>query len=369
MLNLAVEVLKERGVRDYWKQLVLIGENSLNQVFLMKNGEFTQKELGYISRYAKLDHNTLLYAPNMFNQTDDLFVRLMHEDMRAEMVRQAPFHLEAPTDDKPFMEHFFRLTTLFSEDIRKKLHDPYWEQASVSAFCEGIPTYSDLSLYIILGEVILLASVFIMVPLVKFRRAGVQTRGSWRLLGYFFALGIAFIFVEISLIRKYILFIGYPVYAVAVIIFSLLVSAGVGSYASGRFKEPLSALRLAVCVIVIVILTVAQIFVVPTLFRHFLSVSLVTRLALSVLFLMPLGLFMGMPFPIGLTWVAKRYSNFVPWAWGMNGYATVVGSVLSVILALNFWFHAVLLMAALIYVLAFVSLRTVAGSLDSTISE
>ena len=67
---------------------------------------------------------------------------------------------------------------------------------------------------------------------------------------------------------------------------------------------------------------------------------------------------MGMPFPVGLTWTSKHFSVFVPWAWGINGYATVIGSVLSVILALNFGFRSVLLIAAGIYIIAYLAIRT-----------
>ena len=67
---------------------------------------------------------------------------------------------------------------------------------------------------------------------------------------------------------------------------------------------------------------------------------------------------MGMPFPIGLSWTAKHHKKFVPWAWGINGYATVIGSVLSVILALHFGFRIVLLIAAGIYVIAYLSLSS-----------
>lgn len=360
LLNLAIEVLRDRGVKDYWKHLVLIEESSLNQVFLMKNGEFSREELDYISAYLKQKKDKPLYTPDMYNQTDNLFVRLMHEDTREDVIRQAPFHLEAPTDDKPFMEHFFLLKTLFSEETRAKLHSPYWEAAALTSFCEGVPTYSDLSLYVILGEAILLATVFIMIPLFKLKRSGVRTTGAWRLLGYFFALGVAFIFVEISLIQKYILFIGYPVYAVAAIIFALLIAAGAGSFVSGRFKDPMGALRFVVAAIIVT--TLAQVFLVPTLFRHFLSVPFSVRLALSIVFILPSGFFMGMPFPIGLSWISKNFSSFVPWAWGMNGYATVIGSVVSVILALNFGFHAVLLIAAGIYILAYFALKNIPGN-------
>lgn len=356
LLNLGAEVLKDRGVQNYWKQLVMLAESPLNQVFLMKNGEFTDAELDYIEAYSKASKDEILYSPRIRDSADNVFSRLMRDDQREQILREAPFHMEAPTDDKPFIEHFYRVRALWDPSVNEKLKDRFWEKAALNSFVTGQVIYSDLSLYVILGEALLLSSVFIILPLFKLKRSGLATRGSWHLLLYYFCLGLAFIFVEISLIQKYILFIGYPVYAVAVIIFSLLIAAGAGSWFSGRFSDPFRGLRYAVAAIVI--LTAFQIVVAPYLFHRFLSVSFTMRMVLSILSILPAGFFMGMPFPIGLTWTAKRYPGFVAWAWGINGYATVIGSVLSVILALNFGFHAVLMIAAGIYIIAYLVLRT-----------
>src|SRR4029079_6159921 len=122
------------------------------------------------------------------------------------------------------------------------------------------------------------------------------------------------IFVEICFIQKYILFIGYPVYAVAAILSSLLIAAGLVSYCSTRWKKnPLSVLRMVVGALLIIILI--QILFIPILFRQFLSAPFKIRMLLSILFIFPCGFFMGMPFPIGLSWTAKHHKNFVPWAW------------------------------------------------------
>jgi hypothetical protein len=169
---------------------------------------------------------------------------------------------------------------------------------------------------------------------------------------YFFSLGIGFILIEICFIQKYILFIGYPVYAVAAILSALLIGAGVGSFCSSRLKKhPLQILRIVICALVIIILI--QIVLVPWFFRQFLASSFVTRIVISILLIFPCGFFMGIPFPIGLSWTAQHNKNFIPWAWGINGYATVIGSVLSVILALHFGFHVVLLIASAIYIFAY----------------
>ncbi|PWT89488.1 MAG: hypothetical protein C5B54_08830, partial [Acidobacteria bacterium] len=335
LLNMAIEVLKERGVKNYWDHLVLIEDSVINQIFLMKNGTFSEEELDYIYEYARMRHKKVLYSPRIYGAKNSIFAALMNDEQREQIIRDAPFELEAPTDDKPFMEHFFRLRAVFSPALKARLEDPFWDKASLTGFVTGEPIYSDLSLYVILGEAILLSSVFIVLPLWKRKRSGVAIQGTARLLLYFFCLGLGFIFVEIALIQKYILFIGYPVYSVAAIIFSLLIAAGAGSFFTNRFMErPIKILRFAVIAIVLLILE--QVFVVPYLFHSFLSVSLPARIALSILFLAPAGFFMGMPFPIGLSWTSKHFQGFTPWAWGMNGYATVIGSVLAVVLALQF---------------------------------
>lgn len=367
LLNLAVEVLKERKVKNYWKQCAVLADDERNQVFLLKNGEFTDEELDYIERYSKQARSRILYSPRIRNTVDNIFTALMRDDKHDAVLQAAPFHLEAPTDDKPFIEHFYRISSLWDPSISRKLLSPFWENARLNRSVTGEVIYSDLSLYVILGEALALSSVFLLLPLFKLKRSGLALRGSWWLLCYYFCLGLAFIFIEIALIQKYILFIGYPVYAVAVIIFSLLIAAGAGSWFSGRFSDPLRGLRLAV--IAILILTAFQVLAAPYLFRTFLSVSFPMRMALSILFILPAGFFMGMPFPIGLTWTARNHPEFVAWAWGINGYATVIGSVLSVILALNFGFHAVLIIAAMIYVLAFAVLKKSQRLEDTKVSR
>jgi spermidine synthase len=369
LLTLATEVLKERGVKDYWKQLVLIRQNALNQTFLMKNGPFTDSELDFIQNYCAEKRETLLYTPRIRETVKNVFTALMHDELRDQLIRGAPFHLEPPTDDWPFMEHFFRLKSLFSPQMRKDLNHKFWYEAGISDLSRSVDAYPDLSLYLILLEALILSTVFILYPLFKMKRSGIAVKGAVNLLLYFFCLGVGFIFIEIAFIQKYILFIGYPVYAVAAIIFSLLIGAGLGSLYSGRFiANPFKALKIVV--MAIFISTLLQTLLVPMLFRYFLSVPFPMRIALSVLFIFPAGFFMGMPFPLGLSWTSKSFPSFVPWAWGINGYATVIGSVLSVILALHFGFRTVLWIATATYVVAYLCLqRTSVYTTSSVISE
>jgi Spermine/spermidine synthase domain len=355
LLNLAVDMLQQRGYSDYWRRLVLLQDNNPNQIFLMKNGVFEEEQLQVIADFTQKRHIAILYSPSMRYSVDSAFTRLMDEAKRKQLVASAPFDLSVPTDDKPFFNHFFRPSALWRPELRRTGTDPFWLQANLYNFSGSSAFYSDLSVYIILAEAILLATVFIVYPLFRMKRSGIAMQGAGYLLGYFGGLGIGFIFVEIVLIQKYILFIGYPIYSVATILFSLLVAAAAGSYLSGRFQEmPFRALRFVVGGVVLCCFF--QMWIAPPLFRYFLSAPFAARLLLSILFIAPVGFAMGMAFPLGLCFTSRYFPQFVAWAWGINGYATVLGSVLSIILALNFGFRVVLLLPCAIYILSYFSL-------------
>jgi hypothetical protein len=145
------------------------------------------------------------------------------------------------------------------------------------------------------------------------------------------------------------------VYAVAVILFAILIAAGLGSYFSSLIK--LSAHRMIqLAVIALILLAAFQVFVIPKLFSEFISISFPARVLMAIVFILPAGFFMGIPFPTALSWTSRHYPEFVPWAWGINGYATVIGSVLAVILALYFGFQAVLWISVAIYVIGYIAI-------------
>lgn len=356
LLNLGYEVLKDRGVVQPQSHMILIRENDLNQTFLLKNSEFTAADLTIIQKYCTANKYPMLFDPLNWRNSKNVFTQLLHEDSRAHLLKIAPYELSAPTDDWPFIEHFYRVQTLFDHKMDARQFEPFWADANLWSFTLGEGRYSDLSLYVILLQAILLSGVFIVWPLLRFKRDGISTRGSGRLLLYYFCLGIGFILIEISFIQKYILFIGYPVYAVAVILFAILIAAGLGSYFSSLMK--VSADRMIQVVVVALILLAAfQVFVIPKLFSEFISVSFPARVLLAVIFILPAGFFMGIPFPTALSWTSRHHPEFVPWAWGINGYATVIGSVLAVILALYFGFQAVLWISVGIYLIAYIAIR------------
>ena len=126
-----------------------------------------------------------------------------------------------------------------------------------------------------------------------------------------------------------------------------LVFAGAGSAYSARKARPVS-----VAVAGIVGIAIVYMLALPLLFGWLIGVAELLRVFLSVLLIAPLAFFMGMPFPLGLRHVAAKAPDFVPWAWGINGFASVISAVLAMLLAIHFGFTAVIVLALLFYMAA-----------------
>src|SRR5262249_34748219 len=153
---------------------------------------------------------------------------------------------------------------------------------------------------------------------------------------YFAALGVGFMFLEVSLIQRLTLFLGYPTYSLTVTLFALLVSTGIGSLLSerlaGRRNQALIALAVAVALL--------GLFygrgMTPIIARG-VGWPLAARVALAIVFLAPLGFCLGAFMPLGLRTVSAvtRYGEeFVAWGWAVNGFFSVVSSVLATILSM-----------------------------------
>jgi hypothetical protein len=162
-------------------------------------------------------------------------------------------------------------------------------------------------------------------------------------LGYFALLGLGYLCVEIPLLQRFILFLNHPAYAMATVLFALLLFSGLGSLLSPRVP-------LWLVLILLPLLVGAYALGLPVLFEASLDAPLGSRLALAVGALAPPGLLMGMPFPKGLALLKRRSPALIAWAWGVNGAVSVATSILAALLALSFGFSAVLVTGAVCYV-------------------
>ncbi len=256
-----------------------------------------------------------------------------------------PYAVTPPTDDQPFFFHFFKWQQ--TPEILQALGKT-WQPFGGSGY---------LVLVALLALVVLLSAALILLPLLWQRRGSAKQRlkieqstvsGRWPavIFLYFALLGLGFLFVEIPLLQRFILYLGQPAYAFAVVTAALLAAAGVGSgYLSGKLS-----LRLALPLVVLLTLVYPPLL--SYLFDATLRLPFAGRSIITVLALFPLGLLLGLPFPAGLRLVSQTRPELIPWLWAVNGCASVVSAVLAAMVALTWGFTVVLWSAALAYALA-----------------
>lgn len=168
-------------------------------------------------------------------------------------------------------------------------------------------------------------------------------------------------FVEISLMQKFILFLGHPMYSISVVLTTLLIFSGIGSFTSAKLGGKIERTA-AIAIAAIAAMTAFYLTALPGIFSAALGLPLPGRVALSVLLLAPTSFAMGMPFPAGIRKIGALRPEFVPWACGVNGGMSVLSSIVAVIIAMVVGFKGVMCASAAIYLLAAVSISTGSSS-------
>ena len=345
VVSLAISALERRGVDSPEDHIAVIRSWS-TVTLLVKKGGLSSEDRIAIREFCRDRNFDIVHMPglepsevNVYNRfPEPYYHQLVHEMLYSEdrtcFYRDYLFDIAPVMDERPFFFHFFKWDRLGEtyESLGGK-----WQPLVEGGYL--VP--------IVFAQALFLSLVFIFLPVRRFRsRSGVV--GSERLLAYFLSLGLGYMFIEIALIQKSILFLGHPVHAVSAILFSLLVSSGVGSYLSGGLKlkggKVLIPIIISVC-----LLAVAYPFLLRQIFLALLGQPLSIRLLALMLVISPLGLVLGMPFPTGIRLLNDLSKELIPWAWAVNGCASVLGSILPVIIALSFGFSSVFLLASATY--------------------
>ena len=181
-----------------------------------------------------------------------------------------------------------------------------------------------------------------------------QVRGTTFL--FFVGIGLGFMLAEIGILQQLILYLGHPTYSVSVTLSVLLLSTGVGSWLSGRIQgDPSTRLRLILLVIVGFLSLLG--FTLSRVLQAMIFPSLALRIFCVLVLLFPLGLLFGMAFPLKSRLLAKSEPTLIPWAWAINAIASVLGSVLAMIFAMNLGFQSLLFLAALCYLMTWFAER------------
>ena len=218
----------------------------------------------------------------------------------------------------------------------------------------GIPPLLEPLLW---GTLLLLAGIGGIMYFVAVKRDKYLGEETWlhpflKVFTYFFSLGVAFMMVEIPLIQKMILILGHPTYALTVVLFFLLSGAGTGSYISGLKRwHKVKKFNRIVCLVVAIASSCLLIYLNAS-HELVLSLPLFWRIAWSGMLSFGLGIFLGMPFPVAMKALGKLNSRYIAWMWCINGFSSLLGSVIAAIGAKIIGFHMVFMFGCLFYLLA-----------------
>jgi len=359
-LALLVQALRDRDVVDPAAHIVAL-RGVQTVTFLVRPRAWASDELATIRSFARDRKFDIALAPdlqaneiNRYNilpqpYYENAYQALLAADPPNVFYRDYPFAIDPPTDDHPFFFHFFKWV---QTPVILRTLGQTWQPFGGS----GI-----LVLVALLILAALASLLFILAPVAwgRLRDRGADSTASnlslGRVLLYFAALGFGFLLVEIPLIQQSILFLGHPTLALAVVLAAVLLWSGLGSLLSPRVPWSLA-------LIVLLIVIALEALLLPTLFTRLLPTASPVRLLLIFLLLAPLGLFMGMPFPLGLVWLRSLAPQLIPWAWAINGGASVVASILAALMALQWGFSLVLWTGFAFYLLAlFIAFTTPRG--------
>lgn len=360
----AMMALRERGV-DHPERCIVITNGDFDnfQGIYIKKQPWAPEEVEHLDAYlGKIRHygdHLFLWAPAGDHYRDPIFTRVLtaEPDEQVKLYNRFGVDLTPATDDHPFIEHY---TQYGRQNLSKNLPPEFLKREREK--WRGIIPRGDFPYVVILAESAALALLFVGLPLLLWARGGVRAEGFFGYLGYFAALGFSFIVVEICLMKRFVLFLGHPAYSVTAILVYLLLGAGIGSILSERLGKDSLRKTVIRTMAVLALFLVLEASLSPFVFRHTLGLSLAGRLAVAGALLVPLGVVMGLPFSLGLRMINSGVSDAVTrrqmlaWAWGMNGYATVIGSALTLFLALSFGFERALWIATAGYMVGFVCL-------------
>ncbi len=350
----ALVALERSGVSEPWRQLALVRSWDAT-ILLVKNGPLSAADIDRIRAFAEQRSFDLAYYPgiqegetNRYNQLERPYfyegAMAVIGPERQDYLERYKFSLVPATDDRPYFFDFFKwqaLPELLSISLQSGAALIDWGYLILSATLLQAATLSIL---------------LILLPLWLGLETDATQASRWRVFVYFGAIGLAFLFVEIASIQRFTLFLSHPLYAIGVVLAGFLVFAGLGSGLAARLDARRSAalqsppLRLAVAAIAG--LVIAYVFGLPVLFRALMALPDLAKIALSLALIAPLAFAMGMPFPLALARLKAAAPGLVPWAWAVNGCASVLSAILATLLAISFGTRAVLLLAVLLYLLA-----------------
>ncbi len=296
-----------------------------------------------------------IYVPG--GSFDNPFSQLLKTPDPVKFAQNYQYDVSPVSDDRPF---FFY--TVQPQDLWNFLTTSYKGSADYK-INRAVPLLYSLLLVSLVATIVILA----LPPMVLGTRLP-REKGVRSFLMYFICIGAGYILIQVALIQKFVLFLGHPTYALTVIVFSMLLFSGLGSYWSRRVVESSESKLQKVLAAVAACVTLLALISAPVT-TALVGLPLPLKALITALLIAPAGFLMGMPFPTGMSRLERFHKPSVRWAWSLNAASSVLGSASAIFFAIYFGLRATLLLGGFLYLLALISVRISARAQQSSASN
>ncbi|MCX6159924.1 MAG: hypothetical protein NTV87_01125, partial [Ignavibacteriae bacterium] len=320
------------------------GKSFMAGIVYKKNG-FDMIDVLKIRDMANSLSLDIEYDP--LTEQEGLYKTLIKSNNLQSEIDKSPGSLTPATDNKPFFDDNFGFADLSFDKMKE-----VFSQDDKAILALKDKPVAQTTLITMLVQILLVSVVFLLLPAFFIKK---EKNGNFekKFLIYFALIGLGYIILQISLIQKFTLFLGQPVYTMLTVISSMLIASGFGSrYSASVFQNGKN--RLFIIFGIIALLSIFIGLLSPALFVAFSGFSMITRIVISVVIIAPLGFFMGIPFPVGISMMNSSEKRYIGISWAVNGFFSVIGTVLTMILAMTYGFTLLFLLSALIYAVALV---------------
>ena len=346
LVSLAVNALRGLGEPDPARHVMVVRAGSRAElaawgaqdtVFISRR-PFPAEDISRARAALAEAHMQAVYLPD--EMIPNQFTELLHSADPAAYQSRYPFDISPVTDNRPFFFYSVQPRDVWNFVMHASTRTADYK------INRAVPLLFEL-----LGVSLLATLIILVLPLVVLGARLPREKPVLGFLLYFLAIGAGYILIEVALIQKFVLFLGHPTYALTVVIFSLLVSSGLGSYAS-KVVVASSAGRWRVVLAGVAVLIALLAVDVAVLLPKAITLPLAWKVLVTIVLIFPAGFLMGMPFPTGLTRLEEWQSVSVRWAWSLNAAASVLGSVAALVFAIYFGLVQTLLLGGVLYLIA-----------------
>lgn len=384
LVTLAIESLSKIGIQSPADHIIVVRQKKKPTAFgaigtiLVSKSPFSKTDLAKLESLIQQLQFELVYSPTYSQDTIiSQLVRLKAGTALDRYIRDLPLDISAPTLDRPF---FFNLCTSYELINILRLFLKSAPEIEIEPGFENPKTLYQKGVLIVGSLLIITASLtllFILVPIFSsFKLADrkehlqladrnhIKAKGAILLISYFVCIGLGFMLIEISQTQRFTLFLGHPVYSLSVVLFSLLLSSGLGAYLTKKImfvseKDARENPKPLIYLFILLVLLFLFGKLTNPILNTFRTASIYLRILLVLLSLFSIGLFMGTALPIGMKFVQIKAKELTPILFGINGASSVFGSVVSVAISLSAGISAAYLTGLICYTIAFIWLAIV----------